>query len=142
MVNKLTIGIPANKRSVLRQMEDLLPQIEDGLARGYSHESMHAALPEVGINITLAYYHRVLHKLRKEQRDGKKAPTMPDLLPAPTQHEPAQALESCQTKTPELLNAIADDRPGQIVTISEGSEEPPLFKYRGKALLDRDFSTF
>jgi len=54
MVNQITIGISSDKRSVLRRLEDLLPEIEDGLARGFSHAVMHAALPQVGINITLA----------------------------------------------------------------------------------------
>jgi len=125
-------------------MEDLLPEIEDGLARGYSHAVMYAALPEVGINITLAYYHRVLHKLRQERRDGRKAPTMPDMpsAQAPAPQEPAQALDASQTKAVELSNAIAQGAPGQIATIDKGSGEAPLFKYRGAALLDRDFSQF
>lgn len=142
MTNKLTNGIPTNKRSLLRQLEDLLPQIEDGLACGYSHAVMHAALPELGINITLAYYHRVLHKLRQERRDRKVTPPMPDPGPAPSPQDPAPALDASQTRTAELSNAIADDAPAQIGNMDKGPGDAPLFKYRGQALLDRDFSKF
>jgi hypothetical protein len=118
--------------------------MEDGLARGYSHAVMYAALPEVGTNIALAYYHRVLHKLRQEKREGKKAPTMPSMPSAQvlSPQQPVQALDASQTKAVELLNAIVQGAPGQIATINKGSGEAPLFKYRGAALLDRDFSQF
>lgn len=143
MVNELTIGVPSDKRSVLRRLEDLLPQIEDGLARGYSHAVMHAALPQLGINISLPYYHRVLHKLRKERREGRQAPTLPKLLPALGQLPQAKAeVPACDVKTTELSSAFIKGAPGQSSTISGGSGETQMFKYRGEALLNRDFTKF
>lgn len=143
MVNKITIGIPSEKRSVLRQMEDLLPQIEDGLSRGYSHAVMHAALPEVGINITLPYYHKVLHKLRKERRDRKKSSAPLNIPPAPDEMSHGADLSPAVSAKPvELPTAIAVGVSGQAGTITEGSDGPTLFKYKGKALLDRDWTEF
>jgi hypothetical protein len=144
MINKLTSGIPANKRSVLRQLEDLLPQIEDGLARGYTHAVMHAALPEVGIQISLQYYHRVLHMLRQERRQGKKSGRIVDLSSAPSDSPPEadQLPTPLQAKTGELSNAIAEGTPGQLATIDTAAEGATLFKYRGQALLQRDWAKF
>ncbi|MBD8675129.1 hypothetical protein [Massilia sp. CFBP 13647] len=143
MANKLTSGIPPTKRAVLRQLEDLLPQIEDGLAQGYSHAVMHAELPALGINISLPYYHRVLRLLRKERREGKRVPS-PALPCAPVQQEEAQS------EVQQPRNTRADGFPGAfpgmtnelVRKIDVEPAETKKFRWSGKELLDKDWTQF
>jgi len=92
---------------------------------------------------TVSYYHRVLHKLRKERREGRSAPSLPNLIPseAEVSHGPEPTAIG-NAKPAELSPVIAEGDPGQVATITEGSEGPTMFKYRGKALLDRDWTEF
>ncbi|WP_323144918.1 hypothetical protein [Massilia phyllosphaerae] len=137
MVNMLTKGIPADKRSVLRRIEDLLPQIEDGLAKGYSHAAMHAELPVLGINISLPYYHRVLHKLRAERRLAGFG-----LTPTREKTPEPQAQQGSAANALDLNSAFAEGCLDAIGTIVTESEEPKPFRWKGHDVLTRDFSKF
>lgn len=143
MINKLITGLPNDKRSVIRQLEDLLPEIEEGLAKGYSHATMHAALPALGINIGLPYYHRVLNMLRRERREGKRKPlliTTPP--PGPSQEGATPAPGRSDPKAPVLAVALAKNLPETAGTINGESSGPKPFKWSGREFLDKDWSNF
>lgn len=123
MVNKLISAIPDTKRSVLRQLEDLLPEIEDGLAKGYSHAAMHAALPALGINIGLPYYHRALNLLRNERRQGKHRHA-PVETPGPDPEAPKPAPAPSDVKTPVLPVVLAKSSQDAASTINGESSGP------------------
>jgi len=143
MVNKLINGIPNGKRSVLRQLEDLLPEIEEGLAKGYSHAAMHAALPALGINIGLPYYHRALNMLRRERREGKREPTLIETPPPGPEPEVAPpAPGQSNLKAPILPVAFAGTLPDPASTISGESPGPKPFKWSGREFLDKDWTNF
>jgi len=141
MVNILTKGIPTDKRSVLRRIEDLLPQIEDGLAKGYSHAVMHAELPALGINISLPYYHRVLHKLRAERQLAKNK-LESGLNPTREQTPRPQAQQGSTANALDSTSAFSEGCRDAIGTIVTESEEPKRFRWNGQDVLTRDFSKF
>lgn len=142
MANLLTSGVSSTTRSVVRQLEDLLPQIEDGLARGYSHAVMHAALPSLGINISLAYYHRALRLLRKERREGKQLQVAQYL--APIQLPDASQLEgqAGDTKASNVSAALTDKASVRISDISAEQPQIQPFRWNGLELINKDWSNF
>ena len=142
MANLITDEISSATRSVVRRLEDLLPQIEEGLSRGYSHAGMHAALSALGINISLAYYHRVLRLLRKERRDGKSRAVVP--LPVPDV-PPAVALPNMPDelmRMPNLACALALKDMDQTGNISVEKAPIQPFRWKGQEFLDKDWSNF
>lgn len=141
MVNKLINVIPVAKRSVLRQLEDLLPEIEEGLAKGYSHAAMHAALPAFGINIGLPYYHRALNLLRNERRQGKHRDT-PVEMPKASPEAPAPAPTSSDVKAPVLPVVLAKSSPDAPSNINSESSGPKPFTWSGREFLEKDWSNF
>jgi hypothetical protein len=144
MVNEITKNLSSKDRSVLRQIEDLLPQIEEGLAAGYSHAAMHAQLPALGINISLKYYHLVLHKLRKEKREGGKVVSLRAPVLTPSQSElvgPDLPLAPV-VKARGLSVAIASDSTGPVSTMVQTSGEPKSLRWDPQAADKRDISSF
>jgi hypothetical protein len=143
MVNELTTGVSEDQRSVLRRLQDLLPQIEKGLAEGYSHAVMHAQLPKLGIDISLGYYHRVLHKLRKEEREGKQKRSSEPIAATDRLSGPSVQVEpSCTAKAANLQGAIADQSGDFGGTITVKPPKPKSFGWTGEEALTRDFSKF
>ncbi len=143
MENKLTNSIPPTKRSLLRQLEELLPQIEDGLARGYSHSVMHAELPTLGITVSLPYYHRALRLLRKERREGKRM-----LGPTPP-YEPLQLKETQfkdqrpdNARVTDLSSAFEEKTVETVSKIGVVPTEPKKFRWSGKEISGRDWTQF
>lgn len=149
MIKELTIRLPASTRTILRQLEDLLPQIEDGLAQGYSHAVIHAALAELGIKIGLSYYHRALHKLRKEKREGRvprgsvsqseiapvRSPLLGDMRqPSVCQHE--------TTRASDISDAITPKGECQIVDIRTERPQSQPFRWKGQEFLTKDWTNF
>jgi hypothetical protein len=144
MVNQLTKNLSSKDRSVLRQIEDLLPQIEEGLAAGYSHAAMHAQLPALGINISLKYYHLVLHKLRKEKREGRKVVGLQPTVVAPSQSEQAGSDRTLVpvAKDGVLPGAFVNDSSGPVSTMVQKLGEPKSMRWDPQAADKRDISTF
>lgn len=142
MPNLLTTSVAATERSVVRQLEDLLPQIEDGLARGYSHAVMHAALPALGINISLAYYHRALRLLRQERKEGKRLQGPQELVPAPL-GEMSPPAEYHGTASPSNLSGpIVEKAADHIGNISPEPNKALPFRWKGQEFLNKDWSNF
>jgi hypothetical protein len=141
MVNKLIAEIPSAKRSLLRQLEDLLPEIEEGLAKGYSHAAMHAALPALGINIGLPYYHRALNMLRRERREGKHR-QIPPQTSGPERELPTPAPERSDMKAPVLPVAFVKTSLDAPSTINSESSGPKPFTWSGREFLEKDWSNF
>lgn len=141
MVNKIINGIPDAKRSVLRQLEDLLPEIEEGLAKGYSHAAMHAALPALGINIGLPYYHRVLNLLRNERRQGKHRGTPVETQKA-RREAPELASAPSDVKAAVLPVVLAKTSPEAPSNINSESSGPKPFTWSGREFLEKDWSNF
>lgn len=141
MANLLTNDISSTTRSVIRQLEDLLPQIEDGLARGYSHAAMHATLPALGINISLAYYHRALRLLRQERQAKKpQAERLLDSFPLPDASQ--LAANAGDTSESNLSGAIAVKASGQLGNISPEQTRPQPFRWKGQEFLNKDWKNF
>jgi hypothetical protein len=142
MANLLADEISSATRSVVRRLEDLLPQIEAGLSRGYSHAGMHAALSALGINISLAYYHRVLRLLRKERRDGKLRTVAPLPVPALPPAVAPPSMPDELLRTPDLPCALALKEINQTGNIS--AEKAPIqpFRWKGQEFLNKDWSNF
>jgi len=142
MVNKLTVSVPPGRRSVLRRLEDLLPEIEQGLAEGYTHADMHAALPSLGINVGLPYYYRALHKLRKERREGTARP-----LPAPVTRTEVPQSEKQDAALPspnkgDFSGAITPSPASLVATIVGEQSGPKKFRWSGQEFLNKDWENF
>jgi hypothetical protein len=143
MVNELTIGIPATQRTALRRLGDLLPQIEHGLANGYSHAAMHAELTTLGIYISLPYYHKVIHRLRKEQRQGARPPSLAPLsVPQETAEALVQVQQAGEPKASNLSTGFTERSDSSAGTISVESGTPAKFRWKGEEILNRDWSKF
>lgn len=141
MVNKLITALPDAKRSVLRQLEDLLPEIEDALAKGYSHAALHAALPALRINIGLPYYYRALNMLRRERREGKQRRTSPQTSESGPELSTA-ALARSDAKAPVLPVALAKSSSEGASNINGESSGPKPFTWSGREFLQKDWSKF
>jgi hypothetical protein len=143
MENILIDSISPTKRSLLRQLEELLPQIEDGLARGYPHSVMHAELPTLGITISLPYYHRALRLLRKERREQKRlfGSTPPSELVQlkGTQFKDSQLDNARVTDLSTAFEARADETVSKIVEVPT---ETKKFRWSGKEISGRDWTQF
>ena len=143
MTNTFIGRIPSGSRSVIRRLEDLLPEIEAGLARGYPHAMMHAELPALGINISFAYYERVLRLLRQERRNaerclkGTSSPT-----PADTTKPEAPVTLPPISKMNDLTGAISDREDGSADKVAEARVGPQPFRWKGADLLNKDWSDF
>lgn len=140
MVNKLTNNVPASARSVIRQLADVLPEIEDGLLRGYSHAVMHAALPALGINVSLPYYYKMLHKLRQERRDKALSPEATQ--PAVPHSTAPIAGHTDVTKATVLSTAIDEIAAGELCTIPVAPSATQPFRWKAKDFLSKDWSNF
>lgn len=144
MDSKLVAVVPDDQRSVLRRMEDLLSEIEEGLTKGYSHAAMHGALPSLGIHISLAYYHRVLRKLRQERRDGKaqgRGSTLERPMRAQSQETAANPVADA-AKTEELQSPIAGSDSSSAGNIKQQTNDVKPFRWKGRDFLTRDWSNF
>lgn len=143
MENKLTSSISPTKRSLLRQLEDLLPQIEDGLAQGYSHSVMHAELPTLGITISLPYYHRALRLLRKERRERKRmfgtTPPSESVQLKDTQFRDQQLDNERVT---DLSSAFGERTVETVRKIGVVPTETKKFRWSGKEISGRDWTQF
>lgn len=142
MVNKLTVNVPAGRRSVLRRLEDLLPEIEQGLAAGYTHADMHAALPSLGINVGLPYYYRALHKLRKERREGTACP-----VPAPVARTEILKPDKQDAALPspnkgDFSGALTPSPASTVATIVGEQSGPKKFRWSAKEFLAIDWENF
>ena len=62
----LLLGLPVERKAA--KVRALLPRIEKALAEGVSHADIHSQLNNAGFDITLAYYHLILKRLRKEAK--------------------------------------------------------------------------
>lgn len=141
MANLLTSGAAAPPRSMVRQLEDLLPQIEEGLAQGYSHAVMHAALPSLGINISITYYHRVLRLLRKERREGKQSQVQPIAPDRPPVAPPATAQDG-NARERDLSTTLTEEASSQIGNITAEQPQTQPFRWKGQEFLNKDWSNF
>lgn len=149
IVTESTLRLPASSRTVLRKLEGLLPQIEAGLAQGYSHAVIHAALAELGITVGLPYYYRALHKLRKERRNANdhsvsKSERMnaPSSDMAQINEVQSNAASNDDPKSDDLSVVIGQKSSEQIGNIS--NERPGIkpFRWRGEDFLNKDWSNF
>ncbi|WP_141839315.1 hypothetical protein [Herbaspirillum sp. SJZ107] len=131
MINMITKGIPSEKRSVLRRLQEVLPQIEDGLANGYSHKDMHAALGQLGISISLTYYHRVLAMLRKEKRESTAV--VPETRQRVKENRRLTGSTGADLKAPDLSVAFNEESVAATSSIVEQPSEPREFKWDAKA---------
>ena len=145
MTNQLTDRIPPATRSVIRRVEDLLPQIEDGLVRGYSHAVMHAELATFGINISFAYYERVLRLLRQERRLAEqpcRGTSNPAQVPGEDDKQAAIVTRPAETKVDDLTGAIPGQTSGSIDKVTVARSSPAPFRWKGSDLLNKDWSEF
>lgn len=142
MTNPLTHDIPPTARSVLRQLEDLLPQIEEGLTRGYSHAAMHASLSKLGINITLAYYHRSLRILRQERKSTGEPFGITSVAPAIVSKTQLKVTTPSNMKADDLPNALTEQASDSKADITAERTPPRPFRWKGADLLNKDWSQF
>lgn len=143
MDNKITNSISPAKRSLLRRLEELLPQIEDGLARGYSHSVMHAELPTLGITVSLSYYHRALRLLRKERREGKRmlGPTPPS-KPVQLKEMQCKDQQLDNARVTHLSSAFEEKTVETVRKIDVVPTETKKFRWSGKEISGRDWTQF
>jgi hypothetical protein len=137
----------ASPLSVAAQLRLRLPDIEVALALGFTHRQILEQLNRDGINITTAYYHRLIPKLRSEIRAGEV--DSKDQAPAAqlaqkgfeTTHGPlAQQAIHDQTTTAAQANTKSDDFSITIAapavvkprTISSGKSDGPKFPWDPK----------
>jgi hypothetical protein len=65
---------PRNLASLAGQVRLRLPDIEIALARGFTHRQILQQLNQDGLDLTAAYYHRLIPKLRSEARAAGEMP--------------------------------------------------------------------
>lgn len=149
MVTDSVLRLPASARSVLRKLEGLLPQIEEGLAHGYSHAVIHGALAELGITVGLPYYHRALHKLRRERREGRLQDTSPPRSLETPMRDRAQINEAHSFpasygvgRGDDLSVAIAQELAEPMGNMSKEPTQVQPFRWKGQDFLNKDWSNF
>lgn len=162
MTNKFLESLEANTQgSLARRVRRRLPDIETALAAGFTHRQILEQLNRDGIALTLAYYHRLVTRLRSEARasqgtlEGAPArATVPqaeqgigEVAPGPA--APAEAQTSPRTsatspraaeKSADLSVAIAAPTVARPRTISVGKPSGPKFKWdpKGAEKIDPD----
>jgi hypothetical protein len=149
MVTDSVLSLPASTRSVLRKLEGLLPQIEEGLAQGYSHAVIHGALEELGITVGLPYYHRALHKLRRERREGKLQSCSPPRPLETPMRDRAQINEAQSSpalydarRGDDLSVAVAQELAEPMGNMSKEPTQVQTFRWKGQDFLNKDWSNF
>jgi hypothetical protein len=137
----------SNPLSAAGQVRMRLPEIEAALALGFTHRQIQEQLNRDGIDITTAYYHRLIPKLRSEtsaaEIDSKPQPASVQLAregsektdrPVAQQriHDRVTTAAQANTKSDDLLTTIAAPPVVKPRTISSGKSDGPKFPWDPK----------
>ena len=133
--------------SVAGQLRLRLPDIESALASGFTHRQILQQLNRDGIDLTAAYYHRLIPRLRSAARAGgtdskdqtsavQLAPegieqTRRPLAPPPI-HDRTTAAAQSDAKSDNLSITIAAPTNVKPRTILGGKADGPKFKWDPK----------
>jgi len=133
--------------SVAGQLRLRLPDVEAALALGFTHRQIQEQLNRDGINITTAYYHRLIPKLRSEARAGEvdskdQAPAVQlaqegfgkthGSLAQQAIHDRTATAAQANTKNDDLSITIAAPAVVKPRTISNGKSDGPKFPWDPK----------
>lgn len=111
MTSNLLASIAPPKKTKSQRLSDLLPAIEGARAVGHSHAAIHEYVKNtIGLDLTLRYYHLILHRLRRRSLEETSKPSVRPTPVAPVRVPAGGVVEAGLTIEPADENKAAGER--------------------------------